>query len=272
VAGSLALELRGEQLGERAGSREGRKSDAVAGGLARSQGATCCGRECLAGGTMDLKRVRKEATELQADSDSAGVTATPIGDDMTHWKGTIHGPKDTPYDGGTFVIDIQLPSTYPFEPPKMKFDTRVWHPNVSSQTGAICLDILKKEWSPALTIKTALISVQALLAAPEPDDPQDGVVANEYKKDYEKWKRTAKLWTEQYALESSDTQALAPLLEMGFTEDQVRHVPRCRAPPESDGNEIGRASSIARISCDAALHHVLHPYSHIHPGPLPVSA
>ena len=112
----------------------------------------------------------------------------------------------------------------PFEPPKMKFDTKVWHPNVSSQTGAICLDILKKEWSPALTIKTALISVQALLAAPEPDDPQDGVVAKEYKTDFEKWKRTAKLWTEQYAMESSDTQVLAPLLEMGFSEEQVRSV------------------------------------------------
>lgn len=172
--------------------------------------------------TMDLKRVKKEAAELLNDSDSAGVTAKPVGEDMKHWKGTIHGPKDTPYDGGTFVIDIVLTSNYPFEPPKMKFDTKVWHPNVSSQTGAICLDILKKEWSPALTIKTALISVQALLAAPEPDDPQDGVVANEYKSDHEKWKKTAKLWTQQYALESSDTQALAPLLEMGFTEDQAR--------------------------------------------------
>mmetsp|Transcript_36283 Transcript_36283/g.53249 ORF Transcript_36283/g.53249 Transcript_36283/m.53249 type:complete len:191 (-) Transcript_36283:702-1274(-) len=171
---------------------------------------------------MDLKRVKKEAAELQSDADSAGVTAKPVGEDMTHWKGTIHGPADTPYDGGTFIIDIVLTSNYPFEPPKMKFDTKVWHPNVSSQTGAICLDILKKEWSPALTIKTALISVQALLAAPEPDDPQDGVVANEYKSDFEKWKKTAKLWTQQYALESGDTQALAPLLEMGFTEEQAR--------------------------------------------------
>ena len=139
-----------------------------------------------------------------------------MGEDMKRWKGTISGPKDTPYDGGTFVIDIELTSSYPFEPPKMKFDTKVWHPNVSSQTGAICLDILKKEWSPALTIKTALISVQALLAAPEPSDPQDGVVAKEYTSDFEKWKRTARLWTEQYAMASSDTHAVEAETQDGW--------------------------------------------------------
>ena len=70
----------------------------------------------------------------------------------------------------------------------MKFETKLWHPNISSQTGAICLDILKNEWTPALTIRTALISLQALLCAPEPDDPQDAVVANQYKSDIEAWK------------------------------------------------------------------------------------
>ena len=58
----------------------------------------------------------------------------------------------------------------------MKFLTKIWHPNISSDSGAICLDILKNEWSPALTVRTALISLQALLSAPEPDDPQDAVV------------------------------------------------------------------------------------------------
>ena len=49
---------------------------------------------------------------------------------------------------------------------------QVWHPNVSSANGAICLDILKDQWSPALTLKTALLSLQALLSSPEPADPQ----------------------------------------------------------------------------------------------------
>ena len=69
------------------------------------------------------------------------------------------------------------------------------HPNVSSANGFICLDILKTKWSPALTIKTALISLQALLASPEPDDPQDGVVAKQYLTDFKEYQKTAKEWT-----------------------------------------------------------------------------
>jgi len=123
----------------------------------------------------------KELKELQEAARNAGsqksVQANLVGDDLKHWKGTIFGPSDTCYSEGTFIIDIVIPAEYPFKPPKMKFDTKIWHPNISSQTGAICLDILKNEWTPALTIRTALISLQALLCAPEPDDPQDAVVA-----------------------------------------------------------------------------------------------
>jgi ubiquitin-protein ligase len=160
-----------------------------------------------------VERILGLACDQQAGD---GVSAKPMGEDMKRWKGTISGPKDTPYDGGTFVIDIELTSSYPFEPPKMKFDTKVWHPNVSSQTGAMCQDILKEEWSPACTIKTALISVLALLAAPEPSDPQDGDVAKEYTSDFEKWKRTARLWTEQYAMANRDTHAVEAETQDGW--------------------------------------------------------
>jgi ubiquitin-conjugating enzyme (huntingtin interacting protein 2) len=81
----------------------------------------------------------------------------------------------------------------------MKYDTKIWHPNISSESGAICLDILKNEWSPALTVRTALISLQALMSAPEPDDPQDAVVAKQYKESYQDYCTTAKFWTESYA-------------------------------------------------------------------------
>ena len=92
-----------------------------------------------------------------------------------------------------------LPPEYPYKPPKMKFETKIWHPNISSVTGAICLDILKDQWSPALTIRTALLSLQALLCVPEPNDPQDAVVASEYKEDRKKFSEHAQEWVKKYA-------------------------------------------------------------------------
>lgn len=85
----------------------------------------------------------------------------------------------------------------------------VYHPNVSSVTGAICLDILKDQWSPALTMKTALISLQALMCAPEPDDPQDAVVANVYKTNRTTFDATAREWAITYAGASGEVTAAA---------------------------------------------------------------
>ena len=106
----------------------------------------------------------------------------------------------------------------------MKFDTKIWHPNISSQTGAICLDILKDEWSPALTIRTALLSLQALLCSPEPDDPQDAVVASQYKNQREVFNQTARAWTLEHAKDPQQVyeEKVKRLCEMGFPEEAVR--------------------------------------------------
>lgn len=105
---------------------------------------------------------------------------------------------------------------------QMKYDTKIWHPNISSESGAICLDILKNEWSPALTVRTALISLQALMSAPEPDDPQDAVVAKQYKEAHSEFCRTAKFWTETYA--SATMPGLDMLMGMGFEEEKVSQI------------------------------------------------
>jgi len=169
----------------------------------------------------DKGRIKKELTELSRDTKS-GVQVVVKTEDMHELEGTISGPEGTPYEGGTYRVAIAIPRGYPFEPPKMKFLTKIWHPNISSQTGAICLDILKDQWSPALTIKTALLSLQALLCSPEPDDPQDAQVAAMYLGDQAKFKQTAKFWTETYAQDKSpgDSEAVARLVEMGFPRER----------------------------------------------------
>ncbi|GAA0144773.1 ubiquitin-protein ligase [Lithospermum erythrorhizon] len=174
---------------------------------------------------MDFARVQKELHDCNKGVDESGISIKPNGDaNLTHLLGTIPGPIGTPYEAGVFNIDIILPASYPFEPPKMKFATKVWHPNISSQSGAICLDILKDQWSPALTLKTALLSIQALLSSPEPDDPQDAVVAQQYLREYQTFVGTARYWTEAFARPSSlgVEDKVQKLVEMGFPEGVVR--------------------------------------------------
>ena len=151
-----------------------------------------------------IQKELKELLELSKKSSQETVKADIVDDNLYHWSGTIFGPVDSCYEGGIFRVDIQIPEDYPFKPPKMKFDTKIWHPNISSQTGAICLDILKDEWTPALTIRTALVSLQALLSCPEPDDPQDAEVAKQYKLDIDIFNQTAKYWTKRFAMEDEE--------------------------------------------------------------------
>ncbi|OMO93785.1 hypothetical protein CCACVL1_04448 [Corchorus capsularis] len=173
---------------------------------------------------IDFARVQKELQECSKEIDTSGIRVSPKSDNLARLTGIIPGPLGTPYEGGSFEIDITLPDGYPFEPPKMKFVTKVWHPNISSQSGAICLDILKDQWSPALTLKTALLSVQALLSAPEPDDPQDAVVAQQYLREYQTFVGTARYWTESFAKASSlgVEEKVQRLVEMGFADSLVR--------------------------------------------------
>lgn len=103
----------------------------------------------------------------------------------------------------------------------MKYDTKIWHPNISSVTGAICLDILKNEWTPALTIRTALISLQALMCTPVPDDPQDAEVAKMYKSDINTFNKTAKMWTENYAKNVAEKK-IKEIMDMGFSEEDAK--------------------------------------------------
>eukprot|EP00124_Ichthyophonus_hoferi_P003657 Ihof_evm6s331 gene=Ihof_evmTU6s331 len=146
-------------------------------------------------------RVRKEFAQCRVDETlhASGTQIEMVDNSLVHLKGMFVGPPDTPYEGGIFRVKIEIPDMYPFVPPKVHFETRIWHPNVSSQTGAICLDILKDQWAAAMTLKSVLMSIQVLLAHPEPDDPQDAVVASQYKKDKEGFNRQAADWTRLYA-------------------------------------------------------------------------
>ena len=144
------------------------------------------------------KRLRQEIKELKS-SDIVEISAGPINiDNIYKWSATILGPEGSPYEGGVFLLKIYFPNEYPFKPPKVEFQTKIYHPNINKD-GSICLDILKNEWSPALTVSKILLSISSLLTDPNPADPLVPEIANLYKKNKKLYNKKAALWTKKYA-------------------------------------------------------------------------
>ncbi|XP_068876600.1 ubiquitin-conjugating enzyme E2 E3 isoform X2 [Aphelocoma coerulescens] len=126
------------------------------------------------------------------------ASAGPKGDNIYEWRSTILGPPGSVYEGGVFFLDITFSSDYPFKPPKVTFRTRIYHCNINSQ-GVICLDILKDNWSPALTISKVLLSICSLLTDCNPADPLVGSIATQYLTNRAEHDRIARQWTKRYA-------------------------------------------------------------------------
>ncbi|KAA8911203.1 hypothetical protein TRICI_003925 [Trichomonascus ciferrii] len=256
------------------------------------------------------RRIAKELEDVKSDSNSGIDLAFVTESDMGHLKGTFQGPPDTPYEGGEFVVDIQIPlfmgqnlckvvpqclwlvpegrfsdakklsilgdvagigkllpddegllihvsvrtaelrglrnqslngreliSVDPFKPPRMKFDTKIYHPNISSQTGAICLDILKDAWSPILTLKSSLISLQSLLQSPEPNDPQDAEAFRYWTQTYAKPSGSGGGQEDPIDLYGLDRNLVESLQNMGFQKDRIVEVLRHLGIKSSSGDE-----------------------------------
>ena len=147
---------------------------------------------------MALKRLKKELEDIMKDPPS-NCSAGVKDDNLLSWEATILGPSDSPYSGGIFNLEISFPGDYPFKPPKVKFTTKILHPNINNH-GSICLDILSKNWSPALTLGKVLLSISSLLTDPNPDDPLNVDAENLYKEDREELDKRVRLYTLRHAL------------------------------------------------------------------------
>merc|ERR1719512_365624 len=144
------------------------------------------------------KRIQKEIQRLAKDA-PPGISIAPQPDNYRYFQIVVAGPSDTPYEGGIFKLEMFLTKEYPMKPPKCRFLTKIYHPNVD-KLGRICLDILKDKWSPALQIRTVLLSIQALMSAPNPDDPLDTSVADHFKSNPAQAAEQAAEWNAQYAM------------------------------------------------------------------------
>ncbi|XP_030835435.1 ubiquitin-conjugating enzyme E2-17 kDa [Strongylocentrotus purpuratus] len=148
---------------------------------------------------MALKRINKEYQDIKRDPPQQCSAGPVCEDNYYHWQATIMGPGNSPYQNGVFFLTIQFPTDYPFKPPKVAFTTKIYHPNINSN-GSICLDILRSQWSPALTISKVLLSICSLLCDPNPDDPLVPEIAQLYKRDRALYEAEAKKYTSKHAM------------------------------------------------------------------------
>lgn len=138
-----------------------------------------------------------------------GATGRPP---MTRFVALLAGPRDSPYEGGVFRLQVAVPPQYPLEPPSIRFETRIFHPNVGRghTPGAICLDILRKEaWSPALTLERTLLSIASLLADPNPASPMDSEAARLYENNRPAYDRRVREWVRMHAAPTGSKDAWA---------------------------------------------------------------
>lgn len=115
---------------------------------------------------------------MQSDPPT-GVNAAPLEHNLMVWQCIIFGPDDTVWEGGTFNLMMEFSEDYPNHAPKIRFITKVFHPNVY-QDGSICLDILGNQWSPIYDVAAILTSIQSLLNDPNPASPANSEAAKLY--------------------------------------------------------------------------------------------
>ncbi|GAD98341.1 ubiquitin conjugating enzyme E2, putative [Paecilomyces variotii No. 5] len=120
-------------------------------------------------------------------------------DDLTQLTILLAGPQGTPYSQGLWRLHLKVPEDYPKSPPKASFKTRIWHPNVDEVTGSVCVDTLKRDWKPTLTLRDVLITISCLLIYPNPDSALNSAAGALLQEDYETFARQARLMTSIHA-------------------------------------------------------------------------
>lgn len=143
----------------------------------------------------DLKSINQDSPE--------GISAAPISDEnLLTWNATILGPDESPWEGGIYTLSLHFSEQeYPSKPPKIRFLSEMFHPNVYSD-GSICLDIIQDHWSPIMTVGMVLTSIQSLLTDPNPDSPANPEAARLYRENMKEYKKRVRKVAEK-SLESS---------------------------------------------------------------------
>lgn len=140
------------------------------------------------GGTATRPQNRVSSAQLRITKDMSELnlphtcrTEFPDPDDLLNFKLYI-SPDEGYYRNGRFVFSFKIGPNYPHEPPKVKCETLVYHPNIDLE-GNVCLNILREDWKPVLTINSVVYGLQYLFLEPNPDDPLNRQAADVLQRD-----------------------------------------------------------------------------------------
>ncbi|KAI6085839.1 ubiquitin-conjugating enzyme [Hypoxylon rubiginosum] len=147
------------------------------------------------------KRISKELQECMTTPPTGMTISLPSESNLHTWAVKLIGPPGSPYAGGSFNLSVVLPPDYPFKAPLVTFATRIYHPNVTNDSaGSICLGMLKAEnWKPASRVRAVLDAIRQLLIEPNPDDPLEARIADEFRGAPREFEKNARSYVARYA-------------------------------------------------------------------------
>ncbi|CAG9311473.1 unnamed protein product [Blepharisma stoltei] len=143
-------------------------------------------------------RINKELQELSTNPPE-NCAVSLVGDDITHWRVNLVGPEGSAYEGGNFELALTVPANYPFRAPDVRFVTRIYHPNVKSDDGAICTELYQSDWSPTKNIRHVIELLLSTLITPSPEHAVEPEIAQQMMNSHEAYVATARQWVNQYA-------------------------------------------------------------------------
>jgi peroxin-4 len=149
------------------------------------------------------KRLLKEAENTEG---AAGVSLRPLTEDLLQWEAVLSPPAPSLYEGGAFVLHIDIPPSYPFQPPVVFFETPVVHPNIHAKTGEVCLDVLKSQWSPSWNLQAVCLAILVLLESPDCSSPLNCDAGNILRSgDMRAYESLVRSFTQLYARKAGST-------------------------------------------------------------------
>ena len=149
-----------------------------------------------------VKRIEKELEEVRGAGLKGFRDINVEKANSLQWTGLLV-PESAPYNMGAFCVKIDFPTHYPFQPPEITFQTKIYHPNIDDN-GKICMQIIcthcpEHSWAPAIRVQQVLQALVALLQEPDFEHILRPDLGEEFKKDKKKFMENAEEFTKKYA-------------------------------------------------------------------------